>query len=333
MAWTGLGFDGSISESQEAVRAPHMGVGTPVVVAPGDLKITVKPAFDRTVDVAPGMAWGFGVLAVSDTTISIQLPTLGSGTRWDAIVLRRDWTDNSLNVIAIPNPTLNAKVVPTGQLANNPGVVHDQLLALVQVTAGQTSPTALIDLRCWASKTITTADLLAVPFPFLGMEALVAGKRYYRALDANGNQVWRRPLPIALNGTSAMTTLAGWAINSPLMQRCLIDETGTDIEYVLEIRRTGSALRFLSDGNMIDVNALVGNLKGPLPDRGFTCRGHVQGGSSPTGNASYGCDVSVATNGLIAIICGEPNAYIRKSPGSTVFDFRVSIRFRKAVAS
>jgi len=60
----------------------------------------------------------------------------------------------------------------------------------VQVTAGQTVPTAVIDLRAQASKVLTVASLLALPHAAHGTLARVAGRPYYREFNGAGTLDW-----------------------------------------------------------------------------------------------------------------------------------------------
>lgn len=331
MAWTSLGYDGSINETGEAIRSPHIGSGTPIVVGSPDFKVALNSAADRTVTVAPGTAWGFGVLAISDAALSVQLPTIATGTRWDAIVLRRDWQNNLNTVVGVTNAVLNSQTLPAA-LAKTPGVLHDQVLALVQVTAGQTKPTGLLDLRAWAGKVVSASNLLAIPAPVVGMEAVIGNNRYRRTIDTNGNPVWTRPLPTLLSGSAAMSTTTGWTGGSPLVQRCLIDPSGTHIQYDIEACRTGATFRFTADGAIGDIGVCTVN--GPKPDRLVVGRAIIVGSLLSTGAnpQSYGVDIYLTPSGTIAIYAGPSNIYLRKGLTSSELSFRTSICFQKASA-
>lgn len=139
---------------------PQIGAATYGVRSPTDWKVTAVSGADRTVSIAAGRGWGLGVIDKTVTNDTIQLDPIVSGSRWDLIVCRRDPTPTGgeskfmkINGGATP-------VIPGARLSG-PGI-HDQPLALVQVTAGTTQPTAIIDIRCWAANGgMVAADDLA----------------------------------------------------------------------------------------------------------------------------------------------------------------------------
>lgn len=183
-----LGYDGTVSETQIARMAHNFGADYAVEGA-ADWKVTAVAGQDRTVAIAPGTGYGHFVRDTTDSIATIQLATITSGTRWDLIVCRRDWQPpGGVSTFEKVQGT-SSKVIPSGRLVG-PGVKDDQPLALVQVTAGQTLPTAIVDLRTWPSKVITASDLLALPNAALGTEAVVSGTRYRRELDNTNNLAW-----------------------------------------------------------------------------------------------------------------------------------------------
>lgn len=141
-----------------------------------DWAVTVVAGLDRTVAIAAGKGYGRGVFDVNSAPVNVQLDTVaGTGTRWDLIVARRNWT-TPVTVFTKVNGTAVAGI-PTGRNVG-PGALDDQPIALVQITGGQTAPTAVIDLRTWASKVTTTNDLRALVDPRNGDEAVVSDVRY-----------------------------------------------------------------------------------------------------------------------------------------------------------
>lgn len=178
MALTPKGFDGTVTEADFAKMARHFGTPYSVKDDP-DLKVTAVAGQDRTVQIATGEAAAYGVLVTNDAAITLQLPTIASGTRWDLVCLRRDWQPAGGTATVTYVQGTSTKAIPAGRNAN-PGVIDDQPLALVQLTAGQTQPTAIVDLRSWASKVITVSDLLALPDAPLGTRAVVGSVRYKR---------------------------------------------------------------------------------------------------------------------------------------------------------
>jgi microcystin-dependent protein len=143
MAITNVGYDGTINEPGWAKLQAFLGQRYAFGSA-ADFAPTTVVGVDRTVQLAAGSAAGHGVLVISDAPISVQSPVLASGTRWDTVVLRRDWQTNTSSVVVITGTS-------TEQLAAglnaNPGIIDDEPLALVQITSGQQLPTAIRDLR------------------------------------------------------------------------------------------------------------------------------------------------------------------------------------------
>lgn len=129
---------------------PLIGAGAYGVVGGSDWKVTAVAGADRTVSIAPGFGWGRGVTDLTVANETIQLDTVTSGSRWDLIVARRDWTPTAGESKFMKINGGATKAIPGGRLTG-PGGIDDQPLALVQVTAGQTQPTAIVDLRCWAA--------------------------------------------------------------------------------------------------------------------------------------------------------------------------------------
>jgi microcystin-dependent protein len=134
MAIASAGYDGTVTQEDWALMAQFTGVDT-AVAGSGELAVTGVEGV-RLVDVAPGTAWGWGVIDWLTDTNTVQLTANGTGsTRWDAIVLRRDWTTGTSSLAAVEGTSVEA--VPT--LTVTPGVQADQVLALVAVPPGASS--------------------------------------------------------------------------------------------------------------------------------------------------------------------------------------------------
>ena len=165
MTITSVGYDGTVNEGDWADLAALVGrdyaVGRAASLRfPGDVDdwaVTKVTGVDRTVQIAAGRGYGHGVLDVSDAPVNVQLPTLGAGTRWDTIVMRRDWSGvGGASSFTFVTGT-SAQAIAAG-VNSNPGVLDDQVIALVQITAGQQVPTQVIDLRQQHS-----SDILPIP--------------------------------------------------------------------------------------------------------------------------------------------------------------------------
>lgn len=193
MAITSAGYDGTVTEVQWAALIPSAGSSEYGVVGPSDFNVTAHPTTAYAVNVSAGTAWGQGVLDVSDSVITVQCDAPASGVvRWDLICARRDWRPLA------GGPTTITKVnggttadIPAGR-NNTPGTLDDQPLFLVQWTGGQTQPTALIDLRCWAGNGGLTArnDLARKYLTRAGTQVEILGTLWQRRVTANGDLEW-----------------------------------------------------------------------------------------------------------------------------------------------
>lgn len=191
MAITSVGYDGSVDEVQWAEMIKKVGSADYGVVTQPAWKVTGVPAADRTVSVAAGKGWGHGVFDTLDVNTTIQLDTVASGVRWDLVAMRRDWTGTGgVTSIVKVNGTA-AKVIPTGRVSG-PGVIDDQPLALVQVTAGQTQPTAIVDLRCFAGNGGMAAnDVLALTYlKSIAADCIIQGKTWRCFATSLGELYW-----------------------------------------------------------------------------------------------------------------------------------------------
>lgn len=199
MAITTQGYDGAAFEIDEVGWAQIAGFyGAEYAVAglngaPDENagRVTTVTSADRTVAVAPAVFYGHGVLDRSDSTVNVQLPAVAAGTaRWFLVAVRRNWQTNSTTVAALTATQVQPVIPP--QRLNTPGVEDDQPLALVQVTAGQSIPTAVVDLRCWAGNAgvVGASDGVRSYLTRLGTQLMVGAKMWTRLLSNTGSPVW-----------------------------------------------------------------------------------------------------------------------------------------------
>jgi hypothetical protein len=235
MAITSIGYDGSVNEAQWSKLVPLAGSSHYGVAGAPDWKVTPHATLDRGVSIATGSGWGHGVLDTSDATVSLQGTTVSSGSRWDLVVARRNWGGAGGLTTFVVVPGSASKTLPARN--TNAGTLDDQPLALVQFTAGQTAPTAVVDLRCWARNggMMAKDDLALIYLKMPGAQVMINGAQWNCELDANGNTSWttfvsgRIPL---FGGTDA--ALDGPAGSNPMNminagQQFLI-QTGTTVQ-------------------------------------------------------------------------------------------------------
>jgi hypothetical protein len=342
MALSSVGFDGTLSEQDWATMASLTGAQYAVRLA-GDFQVSVHAGSTLTVDIAAGTAFGRGVTVVNTAQISIALDSVTSGARWDAIVIRRNWTTNTVTVEKITGTATRA--VPAGR-NNSPGTLDDQVIALVQSTFGQTLPTAVIDMRVFPSKVLTVSDLLAITNPAVGMEAVVLGggtkqdTRWRYQLDPTGNAGWARDDSDQLSRTltsnvslftqSAMiTTAAGWTAGS-LSNRALVDRNMVSID--IELRLTGARIVADANGNFPDQTiATINSAFAPDQQVPFTFLYFGGGSTAPTTFSPFGGIGYLNPSGNVGIYAGAPNIYINsRSSTDLTASVRANVTFMKA---
>ena len=162
-----VGYDGTIDEGQWAALADNL--GSPYQ---SNLTVSVVSGVDRTVQISAGYAYGHGIRDTFASATTLQLATIASGTRWDCIAVRRDWGANSSTLVAIAGNS--TQQIPAGRNAN-PGTLDDQPIALVQLTAGQQAPTAVVNLTAQSSQVVSTASAMGILAPILGQVAIING--------------------------------------------------------------------------------------------------------------------------------------------------------------
>lgn len=146
MAIVSGGYDGSLDEV--GVAAWHAAASSRPGIVTG-VSLTVVGNVDRTVRVGAGQAYGFGVLDTITGNTDLQCEAVTSGSRWDTLVLRRDWRPaaGGPSALMLLKGTSTQGISALAQ--NTPGVLHDQILALVRVQSGLTTIQELVDLREW----------------------------------------------------------------------------------------------------------------------------------------------------------------------------------------
>jgi hypothetical protein len=230
-----------VNEIKWAKAHPHIGASHYGVEGPGDYAVSAHPSTPYAVNVAAGKAWGRGVFDDSDgiETVTCAAPAAGT-TRWDLICVRRNWgpvAGGPSTVTSVPGGTVRA--IP-GDRQNTPGTLDDQPLALVQWTAGQTQPTAIADLRCWAGNGgMLAKDELALSYlGQLGASVKIGTDHWSYELLTNDVPGW-----VNEDGSGPWTPLtlsAGWASNGIASVRTV--GRGAFIHVAIDARYTAGSV-------------------------------------------------------------------------------------------
>lgn len=190
MAITSVGYGGTINEVEMALTAGSFPAEYGVLAASA-WKVTAAAGMDRGVAIAPGTGYGHFVTVTSDTQVVLQGAPVSSGSRWDTVVMRRDWQPPAGESAFVLVQGSTSQAIAAGRL-NTPGVEDDQPVALVRFTAGQTAPTQIIDLRCWSGNAgliAASADALAY-LGRLGSRVTIGDTVWTRAIDPTGSLAW-----------------------------------------------------------------------------------------------------------------------------------------------
>ena len=182
------------TEGAWADAHPSIGLAKYGVRSPMHWKVTAVAGADRTVSIAAGKGFGHGITDYTYANETLQLDTIASGSRWDLIAVRRDWTPTA-GVSKFVKINGGATPVIPGGRQSNAGGIDDQPLALVQVTAGQTQPTAIIDLRTWSGDggvIVAAHDLVRTFMNSTGTRLWVDGIDWIRRVGANDTPEWVR---------------------------------------------------------------------------------------------------------------------------------------------
>lgn len=279
MADDPIGFDiaGGVQELPWSKLAPGLGVNYTILQAGvgANMDPTISGSTARTVNVSAGRAYNHGV-RVDYAGGSIQLDTIGSGSRWDAVVLRYDWTTNT-GTLAKVNGTAT-KQIPAG-IQTSPGVTDDLLICLARVTAGQTNTQEIVDLREWSAPPVFwPRDELPPASRYRYGQLLLAGldgSNLYVRRGGVGTETWASltdPDWTALNLASGAA-----ALNSPPQYR----KVGNRVELAGTIKRAagGSLINSTTFGGVTTPDATtVGALPSgcrPKYDRYFNVSGYI----------------------------------------------------------
>lgn len=239
MAITSLGYAGQITAANLPTYSWNLVAGYTVATS-ADLKVTATTG-DRTVAIANGVAVGAGVVDACVDIADIALPSVSSGSRWDLIAVRRNWSTGTTTVVRVEGTS--ARAIPSGR-ESTVGTLDDQPLALVRVAAGSTVIQEIVDLRTGAfDGGVVAQDILALSFVNrIGAEVRIGDLVYQRVIDALGVESWAA-LNVASQGPVTPTFGPGWSQDSAYPVTIRRDGAWAEIEGAL---RAGPTAVFTS---------------------------------------------------------------------------------------
>ena len=171
MAVNVFGGDGQLTEERVATWARLMAGVDVSVFGQSAWAPSAVAAQDRTVQVAAGTGFGFGVLIESPGVEYTQLAPVASGSRFDLVAWELNWTpgDGSVGIsgrlVSIAGTSSQVRPSYTDRIGTGVAYVP---IALVRVTAGQQVPVIVEDYRTWGSSVVRAVSLAAVRYPRVG---------------------------------------------------------------------------------------------------------------------------------------------------------------------
>jgi hypothetical protein len=186
VAITSRGYTGTIDYADWATVATHMG-GSYSVFGEQSFVLSAGEG-DREVVIGPGTAAGAGIIDVSDSSVSLSGESVTSGSRWDMVVLHREW--GVVNATSLQLVTGgSSKALPARE--TSPGTEDDQPLYLVRFTAGQTAVQEIVDLRVWRGDAgLVANDLMVRDYMNRpGTQVRVGTSEWWRVL-VSGTPTW-----------------------------------------------------------------------------------------------------------------------------------------------
>lgn len=224
MTINSVGYAGTVTDAEWARLVPFAGRAEYTIPDPDSFRASAASG-DRNVDISPGTAAGQGILDESDATVTLNLPSVGSGSRWDMIGLERDWGTGASTLVRVAGSA--AKALPSR--TQNPGIADVQPLWLLRVAAGQTAIQEFVDLRVFVGEGGCYArdDLVRSYVTRVGTRISIGTDTWVRGLNATGTPVWTK------DDTGHPATAITFAPSSTL--------TATDVQAAIEQAAFGGA--------------------------------------------------------------------------------------------
>lgn len=293
MALTSVFYDGPVTETDRATN--RAGAADYGVIGADDFRVSTHPSIPYALNVAAGKAHGYGVSDTATATQVVQCATLASGTRFDLIVVRRNWQPllgGPSTLVAIQG----GSTIPNIQTIRTigPGVEDDQPLALVEWRGSVNTPYRIIDLRCWAGNGgMIAADALALDYLARpGADVLIGSTAWRYNLGANGVWGWDKDSLIQQERLAPSAAPSGWRFDGDILIESF--GSGKKITVAINVVRTGANLSIAASQSYLRIGT-------PIP---AAARGSV-GGISQTGEVSGGGPMAYNVQTYLSPVNGQ----------------------------
>lgn len=261
---TSLGYRGSIDEVNGARFFNRVGASQYGVAGRTDFAASVTTG-DRMLRLTAGTAWAHNIVDEMATAATIQLDAVGSGQRWDMIVLRRN-TSTSTTTLEVIKGT-STKALPARPASAHP----DQPLWLARVVAGQSTVQELVDLRVWASTGGATArDQMVLGYldadPGAAIE--IAGVTWQRRITTAGTAMEWAPVA-GVETFYPLANIANWDRTGGASVK-MLPEGIRRVDLALIITRRGSSVTYSTNQASGWTGIIPAEARGRLVGAGIT---------------------------------------------------------------
>ena len=334
------GYPGTFTAPPSRWATMQQGLGLRYWVgSAASLLATPLQAGTRQLSLAPGDFGGHGVVDTS-TGETVQLPVVASGTRYFLIVARRTWGATNATTIEVIDAGTAVATLPTRN--TQPGVVDDQPLWLVPMTAGLSVPGTPIDLRLIGGygkgAFQANSDLVRQYATFEGLELVIGTTRWRRGSGGSGSAEWvasglgpsdKRALPVLTGPQVIGAPAAGswlWTTSTPATMRTRAVRDGNRVDVWLQMRLAtgGTAIIPSTAGNFPDevIGRVAASIR-PSTETPFAFL--YRGGTGATNTAIVGGTGELRPDGSVVLV-GAAGSY-RLNPEGSLYSLKAHISF------
>lgn len=279
MAINSWGYDGTVDEVDFGRIMAFSASSEYGVDDPNSFKASTVAGQVLMTQLTGGWAWTSGLVDNMTTMETVQYDPVASGTRWDMVVLRRDWTP--------PGGTTTLAVIKGGASKALPGrndvrgVLQDQPLWLVRIDSGKSIPSEYVDLRIFARNGGCTAndDLARSYVSFTGTMIEIRDTLWIYRVSPNGTNEWKKLVSFGDTSWVKVALAGGWSGSGSYIWVRTVGDLFAEIR--IHATRKGATIKVPVNG---DIDAqLVGRIPAKFAPKtaGVPLTG---GGSGPTAN-------------------------------------------------
>ncbi|MEV8134288.1 hypothetical protein [Microbacterium aurantiacum] len=252
MVISSVGYPGTVDAEQWAQLVFRVGSARYGVDSYASWRVQTT-AGTRAIQIPTGSGWGYGVRDISDSPETLNLSSVPTGTRWDLIVVRRNWSTGETTFAVVEGGS--SRSIPAR--ATSGGDIDEQPLALVRVDSGSSVVGEIVDLRvmCDLGGVIAFDELALSYLGFAGAELWIDGRVWRRIVGPTGVSTWasepRGDTGWLAEGVS-FSVQSGWRLDGYRMRKI-----GDRVTGYLTITRTAGTVSFNSETGDIGTDPVL----------------------------------------------------------------------------